>query len=49
VCFAIVLELGQFVAIGRDPGIKDVIEKALGGLIGVAAVAAFNRLGRRET
>jgi VanZ family protein len=36
VIFAIVLELGQFLSPGRDPGVRDVIEKALGGILGAA-------------
>ena len=37
VAFAVALELGQFVAPGRDPGVPDVIAKILGGLTGVLA------------
>ena len=37
VVFAIALELGQFIAPGRDPGAMDAIAKALGGLAGVLA------------
>jgi VanZ family protein len=46
--FAVVLELGQFVAVGRDPGVKDVIEKALGGMFGVAVAVAVSGLDRRR-
>ncbi len=35
--FAVVLELGQFVAPGRDPGVPDVVAKILGGLTGALA------------
>jgi VanZ family protein len=44
VVLAVVLELGQFVAVGRDPGVRDVIEKALGGVCGVMAAVATGRL-----
>jgi VanZ family protein len=37
VVFAIALELGQFLAPGRDPGVPDAIAKAFGGLAGVLA------------
>jgi VanZ family protein len=37
VVFAVVLELGQFLAPGRDPGMPDVLAKALGGLVGAFA------------
>ena len=30
VALAVVLELGQFVAVGRDPGVRDVIQKRAG-------------------
>ncbi|HZZ88194.1 MAG TPA: hypothetical protein VFE13_07640 [Caulobacteraceae bacterium] len=46
VAFAVLLELGQFVAIHRDPGVKDAIEKSLGGLCGAAAAAAL--IGRER-
>lgn len=39
VIFAVALELGQFIAPGRDPGVPDAIAKALGGLAGVLATA----------
>jgi hypothetical protein len=45
--FAVVLELGQFLAPGRDPGMPDAIEKASGGVCGAAAAAAARRLGQR--
>ena len=32
--FAVLLELGQFVAPGRDPGLSDAIAKAVGGVCG---------------
>jgi peptidoglycan/LPS O-acetylase OafA/YrhL len=38
VVFAVALELGQFLAPGRDPRISDAIVKSLGGLCGAAAV-----------
>ena len=41
VAFAIVLELGQLIAPGRDAGLPDVIAKALGGLAGVLATIAI--------
>jgi VanZ family protein len=41
VVFAVVLELGQFLAPGRDPGLRDVIEKALGGILGAAVTTGF--------
>lgn len=43
VAFAIVLELSQFLAPGRDPGVRDVIAKALGGLAGVLAAYTMQR------
>jgi len=37
VVFAVALELGQFLAPGRDPRVSDAVVKALGGLCGAAA------------
>jgi VanZ family protein len=45
---AVALELGQFLAPGRDPGMLDVIEKALGGVCGAAAGAYARRFGERS-
>jgi VanZ family protein len=47
VSFAVVLELGQFLAPGRDPGLPDAIEKALGGVCGVGAAASAGSLRQR--
>jgi len=38
VVFAVALELGQFIAPGRDPRISDAVVKSLGGLCGAAAM-----------
>ena len=37
VVFAVALELGQFLAPGRDPHVSDAIVKSLGGLCGAGA------------
>jgi VanZ like family len=42
--FAILLELGQLIAPGRDAGVPDVIAKVLGGLCGTAIASLFPRL-----
>jgi VanZ family protein len=47
VAFAVTLEFGQFFAVGRDPGVRDAVQKALGGVCGVMAAAAAARLERR--
>jgi VanZ family protein len=36
VVFAIALELAQFLAPGRDPGVRDAIAKSVGGVCGTA-------------
>ncbi|HUO22564.1 MAG TPA: hypothetical protein VMU59_08625 [Caulobacteraceae bacterium] len=41
-----ILELGQFLAPGRDPRLSDVVSKAAGGLIGVWVAAIAARLAR---
>jgi VanZ family protein len=46
VAFAVVLELGQFLAPGRDPGVRDLIEKALGGVLGAAVTAIVLRFAK---
>jgi len=43
---AVGLELAQFAAPGRDPGLKDALAKALGGLAGVTTIAACSTLLR---
>ena len=39
---AILLELAQYTAPGRDPGVPDAIAKAIGGLAGVSVAAALS-------
>jgi hypothetical protein len=46
VLFAVLLELAQFAAPGRDPGLPDAVAKALGGLGGVSAAVFCTFLGR---
>jgi VanZ family protein len=46
VAFAVVLALGQFLAPGRDPGVRDVIEKALGGILGAVVTAGVLSLAK---
>jgi len=41
--FAVLLELGQFVAPGRDPGLSDAIAKAVGGICGAMVMAGLLR------
>jgi len=45
---AVVLELGQFFAPGRDPGFPDAIAKALGGIAGALLMACAWRLWRQN-
>jgi hypothetical protein len=45
VAFAVVLELGQFLAPGRDPGVRDVIAKAFGGISGVLVAFVALQVG----
>ncbi len=47
VCAAILLEIGQAFAPGRDPGVPDAIAKALGGLCGAAASMVLLRFRPR--
>ncbi|MBB2200664.1 VanZ family protein [Gluconacetobacter tumulisoli] len=43
---SIALELGQLAVPGRDAGVPDAIAKALGGMMGIAAISAMAYLGR---
>jgi len=45
---AVVLELGQFFAPGRDPGVADAIAKALGGVSGSLLMGLAWRLWSRR-
>jgi len=44
---AILLELAQYAAPGRDPGVADAIAKAIGGLAGVCTAAALSSVWKR--
>jgi VanZ family protein len=44
--FAVALELGQFLAPERDPGVPDAIAKSLGGVCGAMAAHLLLRVRR---
>jgi VanZ family protein len=44
VAMSIALELGQFAVPGRDPGIPDILAKALGGISAIVAVSVGSRI-----
>jgi hypothetical protein len=47
VAAALILELAQYAAPGRDPGLPDAIAKAIGGLAGVSLAGVLSLTGKR--
>ena len=47
VAAAVLLELAQFAAPGRDPGVPDAIAKAIGGLAGVCVATGLSLVWRQ--